>query len=1070
MDCVNAMVIRTKVPTRNLKTSFIALFLMLLSVTSNANEYSLTAENQADGSVHITFDLLVDPGLTQVTKGTQVFSYFSNLTKFNRSTKKGYPEVLSKQATLSVAPGTEYSVSVVESEFETYNLGAPYLVGRGTITRSDDPATIPYVIDQKALTLSKFPESLVDGDGAFLLRNVSGYNFRFNITEFSPNTETAKVYTHLKFALTPKSPVSLLKSAPQALTPEVNNVLPTLFLNYQKSAAMKSFYSDSKAGDILVIYTNRDKQAIQPYIQHKQAMGFTVFTEEVAKGTNVKNLVKSVYNKHPSIFYVQLVGDWQDIKSDIGTDQQAPMDPMLGAVSGNDMYPDLAVGRFSASSASDVTTQVNKTIQYETNPGQQFWNNALGIASHEGPGDDGEIDSAHMQVIKTAKLLPNQYSKVTEVYDKAGNSAKDYQVAQAVNEGVHVINYVGHGNHNSWSSSGFNNSDINNLSNGNKLPIIFSVACLNGTFHETNTSFAETWLRKQNGGAVASLMATINQPWVPPMRGQDYMNDLLTGGYNYSSNPGSGTSTSSGKKTLGEIVVNSFALMLAESSGKGDKDTVQTWTTFGDASLKVVDDGQGGPDTGGQCYSGDVSLKLQIDNYGNETDWTLSEKGGPVLHSGGNYSANSNTTKNFSLNSGSYVFTINDDYGDGLSSGTGSYQLIDNLDSRTIGSGSDFGHSESTEFCVGSDTSEPTYHLSVENGSGDSEYKSGETTTISANKAPSGQVFDQWKVVSGSPSIADKFSATTTLTMGGSDATVTALYKNDSTGGECYSSNAKLTLQIDNYGNETDWSLATKSGSILYSGSNYAANSLNTKNFSLSSGDYVFTINDDYGDGLSAGDGHFELKDTSSNQVIVNGSSFGHSKSKEFCVGSGGSDNATYYLKVRNGSGDNDYQAGDKVTIKANSPSSGKVFDRWKVVAGDPLIDDKYSATTTLVMPNRDATVKALYKEASSNGECFTSDIKIEIQIDNYGNETDWNVYSSGGSILYSGQNYAAKSYNKKYISLNSGSYKFSIYDDYGDGLNAGENGYYRVTDSAGSQIAYGKAFGHAESTEFCVQ
>ena len=45
-------------------------------------------------------------------------------------------------------------------------------------------------------------------------------------------------------------------------------------------------------------------------------------------------------------------------------------------------------------------------------------------------------------------------------------------------------------------------------------------------FH-SGTSFAEAWLRKSNGGAAATLMATINQPWTPPMVGQDYMNDLV---------------------------------------------------------------------------------------------------------------------------------------------------------------------------------------------------------------------------------------------------------------------------------------------------------------------------------------------------------------------------------------------------------------------------------------------------------------------------------------------------------------------------------------------------------------
>jgi len=84
-----------------------------------------------------------------------------------------------------------------------------------------------------------------------------------------------------------------------------------------------------------------------------------------------------------------------------------------------------------------------------------------------------------------------------------------------------------------------------------------------------------------------ALMATINQPWQPPMRGQDYFNDLLTGGYNYATNPGNGISTTEGRSILGSIIVNGLILMYTESSSTADLQTIQTWTIFGDASLQA---------------------------------------------------------------------------------------------------------------------------------------------------------------------------------------------------------------------------------------------------------------------------------------------------------------------------------------------------------------------------------------------------------------------------------------------------------------------------------------------------
>jgi hypothetical protein len=110
---------------------------------------------------------------------------------------------------------------------------------------------------------------------------------------------------------------------------------------------------------------------------------------------------------------------------------------------------------------------------------------------------------------------------------------------------------------------------------------------LTALFITPTDCFAEAWLKKENGGAVMCLAATINQPWTPPMRGQDYFNDLLTGGYNYAASPGSGISTTEGRSILGSIITNGLVLMYTESAGYQDLITIQTWTTFGDASLQA---------------------------------------------------------------------------------------------------------------------------------------------------------------------------------------------------------------------------------------------------------------------------------------------------------------------------------------------------------------------------------------------------------------------------------------------------------------------------------------------------
>ena len=70
-----------------------------------------------------------------------------------------------------------------------------------------------------------------------------------------------------------------------------------------------------------------------------------------------------------------------------------------------------------------------------------------------------------------------------------------------------------------------------------------------------------------------------------------------------------------------------------------------------------------------------------------------------------------------------------------------------------------------------------TYEVTVTNGTGGGNYEEGATVTITANAAPADKVFDKWEVVSGSITLADANSATTTFTMPAGAVSVKATYK-----------------------------------------------------------------------------------------------------------------------------------------------------------------------------------------------------------------------------------------------------------------------------------------------------
>lgn len=558
---------------------------MLLGFASFATDsFSVKYSQNSDSERQLLFSLgnysIENTTINGQTFATIVFDH--SVTTM----EKGWAELPFISSSLVISNDKNVSIDVANSQYVDIQLDYPLLPSRGVIYRNQDPNSIPYEIDPASVIDTWYPKALATADEPYILRDVRGTNVKVYPFRYNAKQNTLRIYTEVAVNVTDNQSQTVnpkTKIHPVILR-EMDAMYQSMFINYGDYTREELTIGDF--GDIYIICTERDEAALQPFIDWKKEKGFNVFKEVVEVGTNVKTNVQAAYDANPNILYVQLAGDWNDIKCDLGGGANAPMDPMLGCVEGTDWYPEISIGRFSGSSPAHITTQVNKAINYEKNPevGGEWYGKSLGVASQEGSGngDDGEMDKTHVQVIYDNKLDPFSYDFHHEVYEPSANAG---MVTNALEEGISIANYCGHGSNTTWVTTGFSNSHIAQLTNGDKLPFIFSVACVNGAFH-SGECFAEAWLKKEGGGAVMTLMATINQPWQPPMRGQDYFNDILTGGYDYNSNPGNGTNTEEGRTFLGSIVVNGLNLMYAESSGSSDLETLQTWCLFGDCALQ----------------------------------------------------------------------------------------------------------------------------------------------------------------------------------------------------------------------------------------------------------------------------------------------------------------------------------------------------------------------------------------------------------------------------------------------------------------------------------------------------
>lgn len=552
---------------------------------NNSQAYQSTFSQSEPQVYRLQFDVN-RWNLSEVTKGGvsyQVIDFQSSAV----TQEAGWAELPFISASVQLPADKDVDLQVIASEYREISLTAPLLPSRGTIYRNQDPETIPYRINEQSITNQFYPNEIATMEEPFIIRDVRGTSVRVFPFQYNAVTHTLRVYTHIEVSLVENNQPAhnpLLRENRHPLK-EAVGMYESIFLNFEPSRYDLPL---SEYGDILVITTAAYESAIEPYIQWKKEKGYQVTKQVVNTGTNVKSLIQTEYNNNNNLMFVQLVGDWADIKSDASVDS-SPTDPKMGCVSGSDNYPDISIGRFSCSTAAQLTVQVNKAINYEKNPNMDAnWRETfIGVASDEGSGtgDDSEIDYTHVQRIYNERLDPFTYN--THQQDYAPNESAT-SLSTFLNQGASTLAYCGHGAETYFVTTGFSNTNINALTNGDKLPFIVAVACVNGAFHNSSDCFAEAWLKKENGGAVVTWMSTINQPWTPPQRGQDYFYDILIGGFDYSAYSGQNGITITEQRThWGSITVNSANLMLSESSTTDDIETIQTWTTFGDASLQL---------------------------------------------------------------------------------------------------------------------------------------------------------------------------------------------------------------------------------------------------------------------------------------------------------------------------------------------------------------------------------------------------------------------------------------------------------------------------------------------------
>ena len=214
------------------------------------------------------------------------------------------------------------------------------------------------------------------------------------------------------------------------------------------------------------------------------------------------------------------------------------------------------------------------------------------------------------------------------------------------------------------------------------------------------------------------------------------------------------------------------------------------------------------------------------------------------------------------------------------------------------------------------------YQLTVTSGSGSGEYEAGTVVSISAHLPAEGNIFDGWS--GDTDALTNPSFANTTLTMPNQDISVTATY-------------------VDKPLDQFNLTVTSGSGS-----GEYEAGTVVSISASPAAEGKIF-------DGWS---GDIEAV---SNPSLANTTLTMPAHNIAVTAMYADKPIEKFVLTVTNGSGSGEYEAGDVVSIAANPPAEGKIFDGW---SGDTdALTNSSLANTTLTMPDASVSVTATYKE-----------------------------------------------------------------------------------------------------------
>lgn len=229
-----------------------------------------------------------------------------------------------------------------------------------------------------------------------------------------------------------------------------------------------------------------------------------------AHGNRFPSIEATPYPEAARLANRNLIPTWSYSTSD----GHAAGDNYFAALSGDDINPVLAIGRFPVTEPAEVEAIVAKILSYAGNPEPGPWRREVLFVTTD---DTGWQQWSN----ELAQRIGERGFDARTVYPRPGavpGEADQTVLREALARGQVVVHFIGHGGRFIWRTGPpdwtkqtdlFNLKDVDLLPASGRLPVVLSMTCYSAPFdHPTADSIGEKFLRTPGKGAIAVFAAS----------------------------------------------------------------------------------------------------------------------------------------------------------------------------------------------------------------------------------------------------------------------------------------------------------------------------------------------------------------------------------------------------------------------------------------------------------------------------------------------------------------------------------------------------------------------------------